>query len=172
MSDTSEPKRKRGRPPRSPEGKATRNLTFRTRDSVRERLEASAAAADRSVSEEIEIRLAKSYEPQTGRWTSGAEETELLVRMFAGSALMLEMVRPASWLEDKEHRQDLRDAFDTLLTTIAAKVGEQSEDEPKSAVEKVTAALARQQFSYGKTLAEGILKGVGIDLVGEAKPEE
>ena len=155
-----------GRPPKPADEKKGHSRAFRARPALLERLTREAKEANRSFSEEVEYRLQRSFEKDTGRWTSGAEETELLVRMFAGSALMLEMLRPASWLRDKEHRQDLRDAFDTLLSTIAEKMGEQPTDEPKSAVEKVAAALARQQFSYGKTLAERILKGAGIDLAG------
>ena len=60
MSDE-KPKRKGGRPAKSAEGKATRNLTFRTRDSLREKLSEAAAASHRSISEEIEHRLQRSF---------------------------------------------------------------------------------------------------------------
>ncbi len=59
---TNKAKKKTGRPPKFPgEGKRP-TLTFRVRGGMHEQLKASAAAAVRSISEEIEWRLAKSYE--------------------------------------------------------------------------------------------------------------
>jgi predicted HicB family RNase H-like nuclease len=51
----------RGRPPLSAEQKKDRNLTFRTRNGLREKLAAAAEAHGRSISEEIEHRLNESF---------------------------------------------------------------------------------------------------------------
>lgn len=56
------PRRRIGRPPKSPEGRATNNLTFRTRGSLRDKLAEAAVKAKRSISEEIEYRLDRSFE--------------------------------------------------------------------------------------------------------------
>ena len=53
---------KRGRPPKFAPGERTRGpLTIRLRDQVRQELEGAAAAAGRSLSEEIEYRLELSF---------------------------------------------------------------------------------------------------------------
>lgn len=63
---TKEPAKRIGRPPLLAEQRKSRNLTFRTRNGMRERLEAAAHKAGRSISEEIESRLEMSFEPR--RW--------------------------------------------------------------------------------------------------------
>jgi predicted HicB family RNase H-like nuclease len=50
-----------GRPPKAEEDRKAVNFTFRSRGQVRERLQAAADGARRSVSEEIEIRLERSF---------------------------------------------------------------------------------------------------------------
>jgi hypothetical protein len=54
-------KRKRGGQPKDPAARKRNNLTFRTRDDLRERLEHAAARTGRSVSEEIEFRLLRDF---------------------------------------------------------------------------------------------------------------
>ena len=57
-------KRGRGRPPKAPEKGKRQNYTFRLHDSTRERLLATADAANRTLSEEIEYRVEKSFEQE------------------------------------------------------------------------------------------------------------
>lgn len=57
------PKR-RGRPPKPPEERKGGNLTFRTRADFRERLEEAAAQSGRSVTEEVELRVERSFESE------------------------------------------------------------------------------------------------------------
>ncbi|MCJ2116554.1 hypothetical protein MKK65_08165 [Methylobacterium sp. J-001] len=61
MSDDDQPKR-RGRPPKSVSGPKVGTLTFRTRADFRERLEQAAAQSGRSVTEEVELRVERSFE--------------------------------------------------------------------------------------------------------------
>src|SRR5437660_327572 len=57
-------KKRIGRPPKAKEHRKAVNFTFRSRDQMRERLEAAAAASGRSISEEIEHRLNQSFDEE------------------------------------------------------------------------------------------------------------
>jgi hypothetical protein len=57
---THHPKR-RGGQPKSAAQRKRNNLTFRTRDELRQRLETAAAVSGRSISEEIEYRLNRDF---------------------------------------------------------------------------------------------------------------
>lgn len=61
MTDHVQPKR-RGRPPKPAEERKGSNLTFRTRSDFRDRLEQAAAQSGRSVTEEVELRVERSFE--------------------------------------------------------------------------------------------------------------
>ena len=54
-------KKRIGRPPKAKEDRKAVNFTFRSRVQMRERLQAAAIAGGRSISEEIERRLEKSF---------------------------------------------------------------------------------------------------------------
>ncbi|MHB2208646.1 hypothetical protein [Methylobacterium sp. CM6257] len=54
--------RKRGRPPKPADERKGHNLTFRTRADFRDRLEQAAAQSGRSVTEEVELRVERSFE--------------------------------------------------------------------------------------------------------------
>jgi hypothetical protein len=54
-------KKRIGRPAKSEEDRRDVNFTFRSRGQMRERLKTAADAARRSISEEIELRLEKSF---------------------------------------------------------------------------------------------------------------
>jgi hypothetical protein len=54
--------RKRGRPAKPADERKGQNLTFRTRADFRARLEQAAAKSERSVSEEVELRVERSFE--------------------------------------------------------------------------------------------------------------
>lgn len=84
-------KRKPGGQPK-PEGERKRNnLTFRVRDALRARLEEAAAAAQRSVSEEIEFRLNRDFS-----WERSEADIQ---RMRAQAAALIEPAHvQALWL--------------------------------------------------------------------------
>ena len=54
-------KKRIGRPPKAKEDRKAVNFTFRSRGQMRERLQAAAIASGRSISEEIELRLERSF---------------------------------------------------------------------------------------------------------------
>jgi aminopeptidase N len=56
--------KKRGRPPKAKEDRKAVNFTFRSRGQMRDLLKAAAAASKRSISEEIEYRLERSFRQQ------------------------------------------------------------------------------------------------------------
>jgi len=68
---TEQPRRKRGGQPMDPSVKKRRNLTFRTRDDLRDELERLAAASFRSVSEEIEFRLRRDIAGERAAMDAG-----------------------------------------------------------------------------------------------------
>lgn len=55
------PKKSKGRPPVSPDVRRSKNFTFRSRASLHQKLLSAATAAERSISEEIEFRLDRSF---------------------------------------------------------------------------------------------------------------
>ena len=57
-------KKRIGRPPKAKEDRKAVNFTFRSRGQMRERLQAAAITAGRSISEEIEFRLERSFQQQ------------------------------------------------------------------------------------------------------------
>src|SRR5262249_31991569 len=57
-------KKRIGRPPKSEEDRKAVNFTFRSRGQMRERLREAATASRRSISEEIEHRLERSFQQQ------------------------------------------------------------------------------------------------------------
>ena len=54
-------KKRIGRPPKANEDRKALNFTFRSRGQMRERLQTAAIASKRSISEEIEFRLERSF---------------------------------------------------------------------------------------------------------------
>src|SRR5262245_43994571 len=54
-------KKRIGRPPKANEDRKAVNFTFRSRGQMRERLQTAAIASGRSISEEIELRLERSF---------------------------------------------------------------------------------------------------------------
>ncbi|MCJ2023929.1 hypothetical protein [Methylobacterium sp. J-067] len=63
MSEAAKPKKRMGRPPKSPEKGKRQNYTFRMSDADRDMVVKAAEMAGRSISEEIELRVARSFWP-------------------------------------------------------------------------------------------------------------
>lgn len=72
----SEQPKRRGRPPLpdSERKSPAKNLTFRARDGLRQKLSKAAVQSERSVSEEIERRLERSFEMSSGDIVSLVED--------------------------------------------------------------------------------------------------
>lgn len=93
MNDLALPKR-RGRPPKPADERKGANLTFRTRADFRERLEQAAQQSGRSVTEEVELRVERSFE--IDRMIRGFTDLSSIfiengetARKFASSAMAL-----------------------------------------------------------------------------------
>ncbi len=63
------------------------NLTFRTRDDLKRLLEVGAEKAGRSLSEEIEVRLERSFQQEAD---SGGRELQGLLRQMVGAAEIIQ----------------------------------------------------------------------------------
>jgi hypothetical protein len=101
------PKRRRGGQPKPPAERKRNNLTFRARDQLRADLEKAAAAAQRSVSEEIEYRLNAWAHIDQRR--AEAEQRLAEARQF---------VREANAIRAAAHVQAIRDAGFSILREI------------------------------------------------------
>ena len=73
------PVKRRGRPPKDPSDRKDGNLTFRTRGSLRAQLAEAAKRSGRSISEEVEQRLERSfYEPELIEAVQSATRTNTM----------------------------------------------------------------------------------------------
>lgn len=120
MSDVPAP-RKRGRPPVPAADRKDGNLTFRTRAGLREKLAEAAEAADRSISEEIERRLERSFEADERRKAAAAKTLDAIELSFGGEqmtrfamdltyALRQAIGRERATIEDFQNKSAVRQA--------------------------------------------------------------
>jgi hypothetical protein len=93
---------KRGRPPKFATGERTRGpLTIRLRDQVRQELETAAAAAGRSLSEEIEYRLELSFSRRDYLHETWGDDFFNLADAAAKSLAHIERFTGKTWVEDE-----------------------------------------------------------------------
>jgi hypothetical protein len=93
---------RRGRPPKFAPGERTRGpLTIRLRDEAREELVAAAAAAGRSLSEEIEYRLELSFGRRDYLRETWGNDFFKLAEAAAKSLAHLEKFSGESWVKDE-----------------------------------------------------------------------
>jgi hypothetical protein len=105
-------KAKIGRPPRHGGESLSKSRTFRVRPHLDELLQKAAAEAGRSVSEEIEYRLDRSfYEAAMYRGAFG-ERTGDLFRAFATAIWLIERGAGKKWHEDRETRFQVATAIE------------------------------------------------------------
>jgi hypothetical protein len=113
---TSTPAR-RGRPPLK-SGQAKRAaFNTRLRNSVKERLEESARAAGRSLCEEIEFRLERSYDRTESR---GGPEYDALFEMMAAAARVIEARLGKSPFSDPMASAVARNAWRQIIHALTA----------------------------------------------------
>jgi hypothetical protein len=104
-------KTKRGRPPKPPAARKRNNLTIRVRDKLKADLEANAAGNQRSLSEEAEFRLERSFSEESfiDHALGGADMRQMAILMIsafssAGRRGALASGHPewtpAEWLQD------------------------------------------------------------------------
>lgn len=161
-----------GRPPKYPNEGKRPTLTFRCRPSLQEKLQAAASEADRSVSEEVERRLDKSFEDadliaavgaavrqETNagieRLVGGKENFDLLVQLSHGIAIA-NHTTGKSWTEDSATRQMVYDnivkSLPFILNNPAPRL--MSPSEQADAWEKKKEDIRRRQVEGERREAE------------------
>lgn len=113
-------KKKRGRPPRHAGEKLSKTRTFRVRGALDETLQEAATKAGRSVSEEIEHRLERSfYDDREARRFLGSEVGSEILRLIR-LAMSLEAVTSGGndWSEDVGSSQNVRIAVNAIIATF------------------------------------------------------
>lgn len=144
-----EEKRARGRPAKAAGEKKVANLTFRVRPQMRDDLTAAAEASGRSVSEEVEYRLARSFDhediiSQFIRATFGRNANYMLVRIMAGVLSRLDAELGGDWWETDRGRVAAYIAFDDLTKAWIRPPGE--------------TMLTKSEFAEAEELAERALR--------------
>jgi hypothetical protein len=115
--------RPKGRPPKPEADRKRTNFTMRVRDELRDQLRAAAAASGRSVSEEIEHRLERSFsEDQAFQWALGGEHNERFMRAFTIAAWLIETRTGKKWHEDDETMHEVRFAASAIIAAIRRKL--------------------------------------------------
>ena len=109
------PTKRPGPQPRGPFSDKRRTLTTRITEKTRARLEDAAAASDRSLSQEIEFRLERSFEKED---SVGGQLHFTLLRQLANTGQILEQTSGepgVSWLIDPPTRHATLRAWDAFL---------------------------------------------------------
>lgn len=78
--------RRMGRPPKPAEDRKSATMRFRTREGLREQLEAAAEASGRSPSEEAEVRLQNSFKPdplQRLAFGDGEDAKKFIIKLIS-----------------------------------------------------------------------------------------
>src|SRR5262249_761085 len=108
-----------GRPPKAKEDRKAVNFTFRSRDQMRERLEAAAAASGGSISEEIEFRLNQSFdEERLSAAFLGGNDTAKALQLIA-NVMRLETAAGTPWSKDQEKAEAVQTATNLIIAGTA-----------------------------------------------------
>jgi hypothetical protein len=95
----------------------SKTRSFRVRPGLDKLLHAAAAQASRTISQEIEHRLEKSFQDERiARAHFGADVGAELLRMFY-SAMVLEGVHP-DWSGDRERAENFRVAMNAIIAVL------------------------------------------------------
>jgi hypothetical protein len=95
----------------------SKTLSFRVRPRLAELLQESAAKASRTVSQEIEHRLERSfYDDRVAQAHFGSDVGAELLRMFY-SAMVLEGVHP-DWTGDRDRAENFRVAMNAIIAVF------------------------------------------------------
>ena len=129
MTDADDaPVKRRGPAPRGPFTGKRKTLTTRITEGVREQLEAAAEASDRSLSQEIEFRLERSFLTEEAirdreLSTFGGAHTHALVRLLGDLIKGTEFQTSGSWADDQY-------TFDQVCLSIETFLGALHPSEP------------------------------------------
>ena len=119
--------RKRGRPPLPPgEGKRV-PLNMRTTRERRDHLERAARASGRSLTQEVEIRVERSFLDEEARYHDfGGKLRYKQMRLVALVIDLVEEQMGANWQSDRKTYVEVRRAVDTFLEGLAPRRGKRS----------------------------------------------
>jgi len=111
----------RGRPPRGEFSGKTRNINTRITGELRQRLDHAAKEHNRSLSQEIEMRLTRSFDEERDRTTSafGTAATYALFRMATETVKMVEEWTGERWLRDRFTFEIAAAAISSVVTSFA-----------------------------------------------------
>jgi hypothetical protein len=121
MTDTASKKNKGGRPAKYPaEGKRP-TLTFRVRGSLHEQLREAAQLSGRSISEEIERRVEKSFERDLFERYFGAIDLVKLLQDLAFIVLAQVSHTRKHWRNDRTTREAVRSSINDYLQNVESR---------------------------------------------------
>jgi hypothetical protein len=113
---TSAQRRPRGRPPVPAKARKRNNVTIRMRDELKARVEQAASAQQRSISEEIETRLASSFAEEAGFGGADMRRVAYLMASAFATAGRLSAAGKPDWINDRDcYRAGLIGVVDALL---------------------------------------------------------
>lgn len=108
---------KRGRPPLPKNEKKLPSLGFRASLETRRKLEAAAAHSGRTLSQEIEFRLARSFLDEEA---AGGKELYALFKLMGAAAQFIEEQTGKSWMLDHDTSVAVKQAWVTLYDSASA----------------------------------------------------
>ncbi len=137
-------KKKAGKPgpkPRGPFADKRRTLTTRITDRTRQRLEDAAAATDRSLSQEIEMRLERSFAEEANlEWAYkqilGDEALHRAIMLASSLIRISQEETGVPWHQDPELRKEAADLYRKQLDTEAAKLSANADKMPSGKTRK------------------------------------
>jgi hypothetical protein len=145
-------------------------LNMRTNQAMRDKLQAAASESGRSLVQEVESRLERSFDMdrigQLSELTFGAVQTELVVRILLLTIRGIETHMGARWYESAEARKAVADAFPIILDNVAATHGKKF-----TSREALIATLYRDG-SIGKVLADMFSAIAGVAPFPKMKMKE
>jgi hypothetical protein len=127
MADKEEPKRRPGRPRKYPVEGKRQNLTFRLGEDTRRRLLEASSQRGRSLSEEIELRIEKSFETpelignvvqSTLASFFGGEHTAKIVQLVAVAIMLVERETGKKWMDDYFTKWHAKEAVHQIVETL------------------------------------------------------
>ncbi len=127
MTEEGGPKRRPGRPRKYPAEGKRQNLTFRLPEHTRKRLLEASLQSGRSLSEEIELRIEKSFDTpklvgdvvrSTLASFFGGEHTAKLVQLTAVAIMLVERETGKKWTDDYFTRWHAKEAALQVVSSL------------------------------------------------------
>jgi hypothetical protein len=153
-------------------GRRRHSLNTRTTQRLRERLEQSAQASGRSLAQEVEVRLEKSFETEDILLrTFGTPHNMLILRAVASCLSAVQIFTGKRWSEDFESLRQCQIAVEHILFTIW---GGSRRDRPRKSAEylkKVEALGIPEGVEIGAIAARDALSEIGLTFPREHNAE-